>query len=90
MDEKRRDATIFKPLGHLTNRELMNESINIIIAGSDTTATTLGFAIHEILKNPTISRKLTAEIDAAMPQGFKDLPLSEAEKLDYLVRLPLW
>ncbi|GAM42250.1 hypothetical protein TCE0_044r16037 [Talaromyces pinophilus] len=84
MDEKRRDATIFKPLEHLTNRELMNESINIIIAGSDTTATTLGFAIHEILKNPAISRKLTAEIDAAMPQGFKDLPLSEAEKLDYL------
>ncbi|KUL84958.1 hypothetical protein ZTR_07909 [Talaromyces verruculosus] len=84
MDEKRRDATIFKPLEHLTKRELINESINIIIAGSDTTATTLGFAIHEILKNTAISRKLTAEIDAAMPQGFKDLPLSEVEKLDYL------
>lgn len=89
IDQKRRDATIFKHLEHLTHRELVNESIDIIIAGSDTTATTLAFAMHEILKNPAISRKLTAEIDAAMPQGFKDLSLLEAEKLDYLVKILL-
>ncbi|KAL5358851.1 cytochrome P450 [Aspergillus floccosus] len=84
MDQKRRDATIFKPLEHLTKEQLINESIDIIIAGSDTTATTLSFAIHEILKNPAIARKLTAELDAAMPESARDLSLAEAEKLSYL------
>jgi cytochrome P450 len=61
------------------------EGIDIIIAGSDTTATTLGNLFHRVLASPDIEKQLQAELDAAMPDRDANPPLAKLERLDYLV-----
>ena len=41
------------------------EAINITVAGSDTTATTLTYLVYEVLRHPEIKAKLVEEIEAA-------------------------
>ncbi|KAK4500352.1 hypothetical protein PRZ48_008541 [Zasmidium cellare] len=40
-----------------------DESSNIIVAGSDTTATALTYLVYSVLKHPEIQQKLTAELE---------------------------
>ena len=69
--------------GSLTMDEMIDEFITIFIAGQETTASSLGFALYEILSNPHVETKLLSEINEVLgEQGnveFGDLP-----KLKYL------
>lgn len=46
----------------LTDAELRDHVLNFIIAGRDTTAQTLSWAVYEVSQHPEIERKLRAEI----------------------------
>ncbi|GIJ92439.1 hypothetical protein Asppvi_011421 [Aspergillus pseudoviridinutans] len=50
--------------GHegLPEAEIVNEAISFIIAGSDTTATTMTYLVWEICRNPHIKRALLTEL----------------------------
>lgn len=61
------------------------EAIELLVAGSDTTATTLTVGLLEILSHPKIEERLIMELDAAIPDR-DQLPLVQSlEKIDYLV-----
>jgi cytochrome P450 len=46
----------------LPEREIVNEAISFIIAGSDTTATTMTYLVWEVCRNPHIKRSLLTEL----------------------------
>ena len=69
--------------GSLTEDEIIDEFITIFIAGQETTASSLGFTLYEILRNPLVETKLLSEINEVLGERenveFDDLP-----KLKYL------
>ena len=66
----------------LSDRELRDELITMIVAGHETTATTLTWAIEQILAHPTVMQKVQEEIDTVLG----DRPVN-AEDLSALVYL---
>ena len=48
----------------LTDRELRDELITLLLAGHETTATSIGWAFERLLRTPAALERLTAEIDA--------------------------
>lgn len=50
--------------------EIINEAISFIIAGSDTTATTMTYMVWEVCRNPQIKATLLEEL-AALPEQFQ-------------------
>ncbi|ORZ05408.1 cytochrome P450 [Absidia repens] len=51
------------PKDRLSDISIITETILFLIAGSETTSNTLGFAIIELLRHPDVLAKLRAEID---------------------------
>ncbi|KAB8235276.1 cytochrome P450 [Aspergillus alliaceus] len=74
-------------LDHLTSvsyPQKVTESIDILIAGSDTTASTLTAALQHILADKKVQSKLVRELQAVQPDEQGILPLIELEKIEYL------
>jgi tryprostatin B 6-hydroxylase len=59
------------------------ESRLIIVAGSDTTASTLTFAFYQLAKNPSLIQNLRTELDP-LRQANGDFNLKDLEKAEYL------
>ncbi|OCK80485.1 cytochrome P450 [Lepidopterella palustris CBS 459.81] len=71
----------------LTQDELVSESLIQVLAGSDTSATTIRATMLYLISHPRVYRKLQAEIDAAVKGGKASSPVikaSEAVELPYL------
>jgi cytochrome P450 len=71
----------------LTQLEAESESLLQILAGSDSTATSIRMTFAYLLTNPTCYAKLQEEIDEAIQAGNISFPVvehSEAQKLPYL------
>jgi len=70
----------------LTQDEASRESLLNVVAGSDTTATTIRLMMLSILSNPTAYRKLQDEIDSGVQAGTISSPITDAEarNLPYL------
>ncbi|KIW68377.1 hypothetical protein PV04_04330 [Phialophora macrospora] len=71
----------------LTQLEAESESLLQILAGSDSTATTIRMTLLFILTNPAVYIKLRTEIDSAIADGQISFPVvkhSEAQALPYL------
>lgn len=61
------------------------ESMDILVAGSDTTAYTLATGLFHILRRPELKERLVREVRGALPNG-EDLPsFTQLEKSEYLV-----
>jgi cytochrome P450 len=61
--EDKNDAEKWKPLKKsLSNREILAQAFLFLIAGSETTASTMTFAGYLLAKNPDIQNKLYEEI----------------------------
>ncbi|KAF5519712.1 Cytochrome P450 monooxygenase sdnE [Colletotrichum aenigma] len=72
-------------LGKLTSLSdvaLVGESLDLLVAGSDTSATSVTTALFEILRNPAIEKRLVEELDAAIHQSFPVLANSQTEDLE--------
>ncbi|KAH5581599.1 hypothetical protein HBI24_127250 [Parastagonospora nodorum] len=56
----------------------------VIIAGSETTATTLASALFYLAKNPSTQKKLQAHLDRAMPGGYSDWSYEKVKSVSYV------
>ncbi|KAF5722727.1 pisatin demethylase (cytochrome P450) [Fusarium mundagurra] len=70
----------------LTQEEASRESLLNVVAGSDTSATTIRLIMLSLLSNPIMYLKLQKEIDDAIKAGSISSPITDAEarKLPYL------
>jgi cytochrome P450 len=69
----------------LTQLEAESESMLQLLAGSDSTATSIRMAMLFLLTNPAVYAKLRAEIDAFIPNMSAEIiTIAEAAKLPYL------
>ncbi|KAF3398230.1 Trichodiene oxygenase [Penicillium rolfsii] len=75
---------IFDSLTDLKDEERVAEAVVILIAGADTTASSLTTAIKHILKSPKIQSQLTKALDSSFPDDREFIPLRELETCEYL------
>ncbi|HET6353962.1 cytochrome P450 [Streptomyces sp.] len=76
----------------LTDEEVRDELTTMLFAGTETTASTLSWALHHLSEHPEIERELLAEIDNVVgdrPVTFADVPQlpSTTRVLDEVIRL---
>jgi hypothetical protein len=76
---------IFDSLTELKDEEKVSEAVDILIAGADTTASSLTTAIEKILSDPAIHSELTKALDDMFPDEREFIPLRELETCEYLV-----
>ncbi|KAJ0367188.1 hypothetical protein COL154_003259 [Colletotrichum chrysophilum] len=76
---------VLENLTSLSDVALVGESLDLLVAGSDTSATSVTTALFEILRNPAIEKRLVEELDAAIPDKNDLPPLQTLEKIEYLV-----
>jgi cytochrome P450 len=71
--------------GAVSQRRLEDESLSLIAASADTVGNALTMATYQILKNPSIHKRLFAELQEAIPNSLNIPGFAELEKLPYLV-----
>ena len=69
--------------GSLSMDEMIDEFLTIFIAGQETTASSLAFALYEILTNPNVEVKLLNEIDEVLGEN-EDVQYDDLSKLKYI------
>lgn len=87
--EKKSHDVVFDRLGSLTQSEKMTEGVDLLVAGSDTTAASASTAVLQILQHPDVHKKLVDSLEAAIPSAGHLPTLLELEKIPYLVRFPI-
>ncbi|KAH0423588.1 cytochrome p450 [Colletotrichum camelliae] len=75
---------VLENLTSLSEVALVGESLDLLVAGSDTSATSVTTALFEILRNPAIEKRLVDELDAAIPDKNDLPPVQTLEKIEYL------
>lgn len=83
--ESRSHPVIFDNLKSLSDDAKVSEAMDILIAGADTTASTLTAGFYHILSNPKWKNRLVQELNEAMPEPGVFIPLKSLEKLEFLV-----
>ncbi|MBD3579329.1 cytochrome P450 [Streptomyces sp. KD18] len=76
----------------LTDEEVRDELVTILFAGTETTASTLSWAFHEIARHPEVEKQLVAEVDEVLegrPATIADVPrlVGIRRVLDEVIRL---
>jgi cytochrome P450 family 110 len=66
----------------LTDEEINDEVLTLLVAGHETTATTLAWGLHHLSANPAAQQRLLAELTENFPDGVLDP--ARAAKLPYL------
>ena len=61
----------------LTDRELRDELITLLLAGYETTATSIGWAFERLLRTPAALRRLTDEVRAGESTDYLDATIKE-------------
>jgi cytochrome P450 len=61
----------------LTDRELRDELITILLAGHETTATSIGWAFERLLRSPSALERLTAEVTAGAGSEYMEAVIKE-------------
>ncbi|KAH6962312.1 cytochrome P450 [Ilyonectria sp. MPI-CAGE-AT-0026] len=70
--------------GAISGEELVNQAITLLIAGSETTSTSMAATTNYLLRNPDVLRKLQAEVRGAF-SSLEDITGDATAKLSYLV-----
>ncbi|KAK7697316.1 hypothetical protein SLS64_013664 [Diaporthe eres] len=82
--EKKSHDIVFDRLGSLTQSDKITEGVDLLVAGSATTAASASTAVLQILQHPDVEKKLVDSLDAAIPSADHMPSLLELEKIDYL------
>ena len=61
----------------LSDRELRDELITLLLAGYETTATSIGWAFERLLRSPEAMRRLTEEVRVGDSTGYLDAVIKE-------------
>lgn len=70
-----------------SKKSLLDESITLLGAGSETVAGTVTMGVFHVLNNPSIFRKLIQELEGSWPDLSVPVAYQQLEKLPYLVSL---
>ncbi|MEZ4308450.1 MAG: cytochrome P450 [Polyangiaceae bacterium] len=71
----------------MSDREIRDQINTLVVAGHETTATTLAWAFERVLSNPQVLDRLLREIEAATASGKSDAAdLARLEYLDAIVK----
>lgn len=76
---------IFDSLQSIPDDAKVSEAMDILIAGADTTASTLTTGFYHILSNEKLKERLIRAIDEAIPEPGSSIPLQSLENVEYLV-----
>ncbi|KAL5508728.1 hypothetical protein ACEPAG_4763 [Sanghuangporus baumii] len=72
---------------NMPDEDIVSECMAHLIAGTDTTSTTLSYLLWELGRRPDIMARLQAELDECMPDPKSMLDIQELQKLPYLTAL---
>src|SRR5712691_9602973 len=78
----------------MTDRQLRDEAMNIVLAGHETTALALSWAWYLLALNPPVEQRLVAELDEVLhgrapgPSDISRLPYTEAVLLETMRLYP--
>jgi cytochrome P450 family 135 len=61
----------------LSDRELRDELVTLLLAGHETTATSIGWAFERLLRSPAALERLTAEVHAGESDDYLDAVIKE-------------
>ena len=61
----------------LTDQELRDQLITLLLAGHETTATSIGWAFERLLRTPAALGRLTAEVEAGESSDYLDAVIKE-------------
>ncbi|KAJ3389220.1 hypothetical protein HDU84_008958 [Entophlyctis sp. JEL0112] len=67
-----------------SNEEVFGETIGFLMAGHDTTANTISFALYEIARHPEVQKKLKSEINGSIGPSSENGSIESVEKFQYL------
>lgn len=70
--------------GKLSNDDVMGEVATLLLAGNDTTATSLAFTLLSLAMHPEIQDKLYDEINDSFPDKEFEVTLEDMTRLTYL------
>jgi len=73
-----------KQRGELTIEEMAAQAFIFFVAGFDTSASTLGFALYELAKQPELQVKLRKEIDEALQLHQGEFTYDSMQELRYM------
>jgi len=66
----------------MSEQQLLDEAVTMLLAGHETTALALMFAVYLLSANPAVSARLTAEVDTVL--GERTATAADLERLPYL------
>lgn len=66
-------------------KRMAHDGFEILLAGSDTTARSMGIATYHIIANPEINQRLLEELRTVMPNPRNKVELKALENLPFLV-----
>lgn len=69
---------------------MAHEGFEILLAGSDTTARTMGIAVYHLIANPHLAQRLREELKTVMPKSQDVVELKVLQELPWLVSLSRW
>lgn len=69
--------------GKITSHDIVGEVFTLLLAGNDTTATSLSFTILSLAMHPEVQDKLYAEINEVFPDDEFEVTLDDIPRLTY-------
>lgn len=84
-DPEQPDAPADQLPAGLTDREICDQVLSFLFAGSETTSATISWALHLLSEHPEIQRQVQAEVDAVLVGGPADY--THLEDLDLTRRV---
>ncbi|KAK0057347.1 cytochrome P450 3A43-like isoform X1 [Biomphalaria pfeifferi] len=73
-----------KFLKSMTNEEIVSHALLFLLAGYETTSTTLAYLFFELSQNPHVQQRLRLEIMAVLPRGYHTIEYDDLKQLTYL------
>jgi len=72
--------------GGFTQDQLLDQLMNFLVAGHETVAVSMTWAVYALCQHPHVQTKLRAEIRAQLPSpaGFSDVSSTDIDKMPYL------
>lgn len=66
----------------MSDKQLRDEAVTMLLAGHETTALLLSYAVHSLSEHPAVAQRLQAELDAQL--GARALGIEDLPKLPFL------
>ncbi|KAG8414744.1 hypothetical protein J3459_014105 [Metarhizium acridum] len=70
--------------GGFSDEDLVNQMMTFLLAGHETTATAMAWAVYELCKRPETQRKLRDQVRSKLPSLDDDITAAEIDNCSYL------